>query len=89
MVHKGDNMRKMRKGNQEVAVIGWAMTKNFWEYYILEKDPTDPEITFCLVDGYCQELGYVDLREIRPYISAMTTNLHEIQAAPGWDWVDV
>jgi hypothetical protein len=81
-------MRKMTDGSQTVNVLQWIQTKgNFWEYYVTE-NWNDDNCAFCLVDGDFQELGLVSWDEIEPYISAISTNLNNLQPARGWNWVD-
>jgi hypothetical protein len=80
------SMRKMKEGIQTLNVIEFIITKNFWEYYVIEIDEND--IAFCLVDGFEIELGYVCLNEIKPYISCRTKDLTRIEPARGWKWVN-
>lgn len=78
-------MRKMKNKDQTIIVIEHIITKNFWEYYVIEIDENN--IAFCLVDGFEMELGDVDLEEIAPYIITRTKDL-TMQPARGWRWVD-
>lgn len=81
-------MRKMQKAGSTLNIIEWIIVKGiFWEYYVIE-EWDEQNCAYCLVDGDFQEVGLVSLDEIAPYISARTKNLHEVQPAPGWRWVD-
>lgn len=81
-------MRKMTNGISTLNILEWIIVESiFWEYYVTEPwDATN--YAYCLVDGIFQELGLVCLDEIKPHISYRTRELHSIQAAPGWKWVD-
>ena len=78
-------MRQMRKSSHTVHVKEWFITRNFWEYYVLEID--DYNIAFCLVDGLETELGDVDLEEAGPFITMRTKELDGLAPAKGWTWV--
>lgn len=80
-------MRKMTDGKQTITVFEWIMIGEvMWEYYVTENWNEDNE-AYCLVDGEFQEIGLVSLDEIKPYIVARTSNLHEFRPAVGWEWV--
>ncbi len=69
-------------------VVEHIMTKNFWEFYIVE-DPENvkPEgYATAVVVGDYTEMGDVYLPEIEPFIISRTTDLNEIMAAPNWSW---
>jgi hypothetical protein len=38
--------------------------------------------------GFENELGYVYLPEISPYIMTRTKNLNEVMPATGYEWID-
>jgi len=81
-------MRKMTDGKTILEILEWIIVRGiFWEYYVTEKWD-ESNCAYCLVDGDFQEIGVVSLDEIKPYISAQTKNLTEVQAAPGWKWID-
>lgn len=83
-------MRTIIKGTQEFNVKELIITKNLWEYFILEEEdrPEDlPEnIQMALVMGFETEIGDVDLEEIKPYVISKTTNLLEVMPPTGWAW---
>lgn len=83
-------MRTIIKDDQELKVKEFFMTKNMWEYYVLEEDYREeglPEkIQTALVLGHEVEIGDVDMEEIKPYIITRTTNLNEVMPPVGWSW---
>ena len=87
-------MRKMfgREMGEDgfVRVVEHIMTKNFWEFYIVETtEGVKPEghATAVVVGDYT-EFGDVYMPEIEPYIISRTTQLDEIMPAPNWRWGD-
>jgi hypothetical protein len=60
--------------------------ENFWEYYL--EAPDKNGIAFGFVMGLENELGFVSLDEIRPYVITRTSDLSELFPATGWNWVD-
>lgn len=84
-------MRAMR--NPETGTIvnvhSHIITRNFWEYYVLDPKPNSRGIVFALVHGMETELGDVLLSEIKPHILSEGKDavLQEIAPAPGWEWV--
>jgi hypothetical protein len=83
---KEDFMKKMKGKLGILPVIEWIMLKNGWEYYVSEI--TEQGLAFCLVDGFEQEAGDVDLNEIKPYITCRTKDLKTIQPAIGYKWIN-
>ncbi len=80
-------MRKMTDGITTLTILEWIMVRGvFWEYYVTEKWDEN-NLAYCLVDGHFQEMGLVSLDEIKPFVSARTTDLTTIQPAIGWRWV--
>lgn len=83
-------MRKMKRNGSDsvVTVHGWAVTRNGWEYYFLEKPKGD--IVFALVMGFENEMGDVSLSEISPHITsaAKGAELLDLGPAEGWEWMD-
>ena len=69
-----------------VTVHAHIITKNWWEYYILDNKRYD-DIRFALVMGIETEMGDISVNEIRPYIVTQTSNLDGCMSAPGWEWV--
>lgn len=67
---------------QEIEITEHIMTRNFWEYYIIEK--LDEDTAFGLVHGHQTEMGYVSLKELKPYIISRETNLTELMPPVGW-----
>lgn len=80
--------RKMTNGKTTLVVVEHIIIKNFWEYYVTDRESDNPDIKEALVIGFETELGDVYMPEIAPYIRTRTAKLEEIMAAPGWDWVD-
>jgi hypothetical protein len=80
--------RRMTDGISTIEVLEWIMVSGtFWEYYVTEKwDETN--CAYCLVDGDFQEIGLVSLDEIGPFISVRTSDLQNLQPAPGWRWTE-
>jgi hypothetical protein len=71
----------------ELNVDCHYILRNFWEYYLEKPDANG--IAFGFVMGAENELGYVDLNEIKPYIiSKAKPESCEIMPASGWSWVD-
>lgn len=62
----------------------YAITRNFWEYYIESID--DDNQAFGLVCGVENEIGYFDINEIRPYVISSTNDLDDLAPAPDWKW---
>lgn len=81
-------MRKMKDKHGDILnIVDWWMTVNHWEYYITDQEEDD-DIVFAMVCGDFDEMGYVSKAEINPWIRSRTSNLNEIQPAPGWQWID-
>ena len=73
-----------------INVVEHIITKNMWEYYILD-DPENvsPEgYATALVMGHETEIGGVCLTEIEPFIASRTTQLNDIFPPVGWSWVE-
>lgn len=89
---KKDNaMRQMKipYSDKPVKVYGWAIAQNGWEYYFLDNKNGDTR--FAYVCGFENEMGDVSIREIRPYLRAITfqaNDLNTIAPAPECEWVD-
>jgi hypothetical protein len=86
-------MREMTKGNIKLKVVEHIITRNFWEYYILERErgdivTHDPDIVYALVMGDHDEIGTVSMREINPYIFSRTVDLSDVAPAIGYRWED-
>lgn len=62
------------------------ITRNFWEYYILDNAKSDHR--FALVLGFENEMGDVSMSEIAPYVISRTSRLSGIAPPPDWSWVD-
>jgi hypothetical protein len=75
----------------KVKIDRIIITKNFWEYFILDMKTNieDPNIVYAIVYGNECEMGLVDLNELKPYIVVDTniTKRTEISPPPGWVWV--
>ena len=80
-------MRVMEKNGKPLEVKEHIMTKNFWEFFLLE-EPDENGVAFALVCGDYDELGYVSLDEIKPFIISRTKQMDGIMPAPGYSWVD-
>jgi len=76
-----------------VNVIGWFILKNGWEYYIIEDQQNKDNIVMAYVLGDYNELGFVDLEEVAPYIMSMAkgkNDLYEIDSPneEGFRWIN-
>jgi hypothetical protein len=71
----------------ELKVRYWGMTETGWEFYLEEKNS---EGYFGLVCGNEQELGYVNLDEIKPYLISFCSlkkgTVHNIMPPDNWRW---
>jgi len=74
-------------GSDIHTVYGHAMTRNFWEYYILDNEKAS-DYRFALVMGYETEMGDVSMSEIKPYMISYTTDLKDLAPPEGYRWVD-
>ena len=87
-------MRKMVSTNgTELYVKEHIITRNLWEYYIVDDEPSDHEINYDMIQlayvmGFENELGSVYMPEIEPYILSRTKDLSNIMPASGFNWVD-
>ncbi len=83
-------MRKMKsvEFGTILEISQHIITKNFWEYYLTEEETNDDDVKFGYVMGFENELGYVYLPEIKPYILSSTKNLKEVMPADGYEWID-
>ena len=81
-------MRKMKNSTYGtvVNVVSFAMTKNFWEYFITDDKYSD-DIVRAIVKGFETEMGDISLSEIKPHLMTQSDQLDEIMPAPGWEWV--
>lgn len=82
--------RKMKnvKTGRVVNVLEHIITKNFWEYYVLEDENNTEDIKFCYVMGFENEAGDVSISEISAYIVSRTKNFDELMPAAGFTWVE-
>ena len=86
--------RQMRRRDaameQTVTVHAWLMTRNCWEYYLLDPKPDASGNVFSLVMGDETEMGDVSVTELRPYVVSFARGADLIDLAPpdGWDWVE-
>jgi hypothetical protein len=69
-----------------VTVHAHVITKNWWEYYILDNKRYE-DVRLALVMGPEMEIGDFSVNEIRPYIVTQTSDLDDVMSAPGWEWV--
>ena len=79
--------RKMTNGDTTVNVVAHFMTRNMWEYYLLEK-PDKDGIALALVEGDYQEIGDVSIPEIQEFVFLATKDLSDLMPAPNWEWCD-
>ena len=82
-------MRVMKSSHgSTLNVAQHVILGNFWEYYL---EPTDSDgIAFGLVMGFENELGYVDMKHIKPHAMSIASGdeLEDIMPAKGWRWAD-
>ncbi len=83
-------MRQMRNKStgSVLTVTEHIITKNFWEYYLTNEETDDPMVKFGFVMGFENELGYIYIPEISPYILTRTNNLTEVMPATGYEWIN-
>jgi hypothetical protein len=83
-------MRQMRNKStgSVLTVTEHIITKNFWEYYLTNEETDDPMVKFGFVMGFENELGYIYIPEISPYIMTRTNNLTEVMPATGYEWIN-
>ena len=83
-------MRTMvsKERGSELKVALHIITKNFWEYYLEEPDKDGNAFGFVM--GLENELGYVNLDEVKPYTVSATKGdgLNGIMPAEGFKWED-
>ena len=77
--------RVMKKGNAKLKVIAHVILKNFWEYYVTES-PDDDGVMWALVVGDAIEYGTVSQYDIDKHGISYTTDLDDLEPAPGWEW---
>jgi hypothetical protein len=82
-------MRQMKNEatGTTINVVGFFMTRNFWEYYVTDNKFSE-DVVRCLVLGFETELGDVSLSEVTPHVVCGTKDLQSVMPAPGWKWVD-
>ena len=80
-------MRLMKNDNGAFEVYEHIITKNMWEFYMLG-EPNEDNVAFALVCGEEDELGFVSLDEIGPFIISRTKEMNGIMPAPGYSWID-
>jgi len=80
-------MRILNYKGQKLKVYEHFITKNFWEYYILDNNKNE-DIRTALVMGFETEIGDVSMKEISPYIISRTTDLNQIMPVEGSSWLD-
>ena len=83
-------MREMYNKDMDVTlrIEEWIMLKNGWEYYLTPKEEDQPDnIRFAMVCGFENEMGYIDMEELKPYIISRTKDLSTLKPATGgWTW---
>lgn len=82
-------MRLMKQDKTILKIREHIVIKNFWEYYVIEEEDINPsdDIQLCLVMGFENEIGYVSMADIKPFVITKTKNL-DIMPASGWAWVE-
>lgn len=80
-------MRKMKtKYGSTLNVTEHIILKNGWEYYVTD-DRHDKDTVRCMVMGFETEFGDVYMPELRGHIASRTTDLSDLMAAEGCEWV--
>lgn len=79
-----EKMRTMIKDGIKISVRQHIITRNLWEFYVTTEPKGD--VVNCLVLGFENEFGLVDLNEIRPHIISRTSDMNGVMPAPGWNW---
>ena len=80
--------RQMRKGDSVVTVYSHGMTRNGWEYFLLQPKADSSGNVLALVMGDETEMGDVNIPEIAPYLLHFSKNLTDLMPCEGWEWVD-
>jgi hypothetical protein len=64
-------VKKFELYGNEFKCIGWLITRNRWEYYILRDDeePVPDDCYLAYVIGFESEVGLVSKNEVEPHIS--------------------
>jgi len=70
----------------ELNVTEVIVLRNLWEYYVTDEETGNPDIKFCFVCGFENELGDVSMSEIAPYVLTRTKKLDQALPAPGYTW---
>ena len=92
-------MRKMRNKYTTVKVIRHLNAFNpiersepLWEYFVIDDPdmqfPKDNDIQYAFVLGWHNEFGTVDMNELTKRAVTDTTNLDEVAAPEGWEWIN-
>lgn len=83
-------MKKLKQIGSDLTIniVEHWMTQNFWEYYITDA-VHDDDIVTALVLGYEDEIGYISLSEISPFVISKTKCLDDVIPPPGWNWGEV
>lgn len=78
----------INENGHKLKVLEHIILKNFWEYYVIDSPTNEGSIYQCYVMGFENELGDVDLNEIKPFIITRTKKLNEVACASGFSWED-
>lgn len=83
--------RLMRRNDtgSVVKVFGHAMTRNGWEYFLLDPKADSRGNIMALVMGFETEMGDVNMPELVPFMLSYVNgaNLNDLMPAEGWEWV--
>jgi hypothetical protein len=83
-------MRKMKSvtSNDVLEINEHIILRNFWEYYIINEETNDADVKLGYVMGFENEIGYVYMPEIKPYVLTRTNDLKNVMPASGYEWID-
>lgn len=72
----------------KVKVYQHIITRNHWEYYVLDPKPDSRQNVFAVVMGFETEMGQVHLPEVAKHVISVCsgTDLNDIAPAEGWEW---
>ena len=80
MIATAKKTRTLVSGGSKTDIALWVITKHNWEYYLEEPDENGQ--AFGYVMGAENEWGYVDLKELEPFITYVATGKELMTVAP-------
>ena len=71
-----------------VTVHTHAITRNMWEYFLLEPKTDSAGNILALVMGFETEMGDVNVKEIADSVLSFTKDMRDVMPCEGWEWVE-